>query len=57
MPASRDSNTLIRTYLQTRYSTTQADLNALISRYLAENPNGLNDLTKVYQELKTAAEA
>ncbi len=57
MPADRNTNTLIRTYLQTRYSVTNVDVQALINRYLIENPNGLNDQTKVWKEMQAAAEA
>jgi hypothetical protein len=57
MPADRNTNTLIRTYLQSRYSVTNQDVQALINRYLIENPNGLNDQTKVWKELQAAAEA
>ncbi len=50
-----DRNTAILVYLQTRYSVTNPDLTTLIDRYLAENPNSLNDQTKVFKELEAAA--
>lgn len=55
--ATRDLNTLIRSYLQTRYSVTNQDVQTLIARYLAENPSNLNDKTKVMKALEAAAAA
>jgi len=55
MPRLNDRNTAIREYLNTRYSTTNRDVQALIKRYLAENPNSLNSQQKVWKELEAAA--
>lgn len=57
MPAQRDLNRLIRDYLWTRYTTTNPDVQTLIRRYMVENPNHLNDDTKVMRELEAAASA
>lgn len=50
-----DKATAVLTWLNTRYSTANADVTTLISRYLAENPNTLNDKTKVMKELIASA--
>ena len=50
-----DKNTAIRTFLNTRYGTSNLDVAPLVIRYLAENPNALNDKTKVMLELIAAA--
>lgn len=55
--ADRETNQLVRAYLHTRYTVTNPDVTTLIARYLAENPNALNDRTKVFVELVTAARA
>jgi len=55
VPRGNDRNTALLIYLQSRYSVTTTDLTALVRRYLVENPNGLNDQTKVYKELLAAA--
>ncbi len=55
MPRLNDRNTALREYLVSRYTATTTDLTSLIRRYLVENPNGLNDQTKVYKELLAAA--
>lgn len=55
--ADRELNQLQRKYLQTRYSVTNPDVTTLLVRYLAENPSALNDKTKVFKALETAARA
>lgn len=50
-----DKTTAMRDFLNTRYSTTNADVTPLVQRYLVENPNTLNDKTKVMKELIAAA--
>lgn len=48
-------NTELRTYLRTRYTVTNNDVQPLIMRYLTENPSALNDKTKVLKALIAAA--
>lgn len=50
-----DKTTAVRDYLNTRYTTTNADVTTLMQRYLVENPNTLNEKTKVMKELLAAA--
>jgi hypothetical protein len=52
-----DINTSIRIYLNTRYTTSYTDVQPLIKRYLAENPNSRNDQTKVFKDLELAAKS
>ena len=55
MPADRNLNTLMLTYLQSRYSVTNGDLATLIARYVVENPDALLDVTKIRKALEVAA--
>jgi hypothetical protein len=50
-----DKTTAMRDFLNTRYGTTNADVTPLVQRYLKENPNTLNEQTKVMKELIAAA--
>lgn len=52
-----DMNTYMLLYLQDRYSSTETDLQTLIRRYVAENPNSRNDETKKMRDLEIAAKA
>lgn len=52
-----DTNTAVLVYLRTRYTVTGGDLSSLVTRYLAENPLNIAEMTARMATLIRLAQA